>query len=286
MNTNQSLKNLKVATVLVNWRQAQRTLEAVYALDAQTVQSTIIVVDNGSGDDSVQILATLLPKNALLIIRDTNGGFGVGCNEGIKEAISLGVDYIWLINNDATAKVDCLEQMLGVSLKSVDVGIVGATIKDPSNIIADHSGTVLNGLSFECRNTLLDEDLNNEKYVWITGACMLISVPVLKKVGMFDENYFMYWEDADLCSRFRAEGYTLKIARKAIVFHEAGTSSDHMRLRRFEWHYRSQIRWVKKNYRWKNFGIIIISMRHIIKSMLNRDLPRFLMSLKLSIKID
>lgn len=275
----------KIAAVLVNWRQPIRTLEAVQALNAQSFRPLIIVVDNGSGDNSAEILARQLPEDALLVLRDTNGGFGAGCNAGIKKAISLGADYIWLINNDASPEVDSLERMLAVLMGRKEIGIVGANIKDPSLTVPDHAGTVMSRFAFNCRYTLADDDLDGDKYAWITGACMLLPVPALKKVGMFDESYFMYWEDADLCSRFRAAGYSLRVAARAIVHHSAGTSSDHLRLQRFEWHYRSQTRWIQKNYPWKIFGKTIVSMRHLIKSMLTLDWPRFLLSLKLSLQV-
>ena len=268
-----------VAAVLVNWRQPQRTIEAVHALARQTIRPNIVVVDNGSGDDSVIVLRAALP-NALIVARDDNGGFGAGCNAGIELAMSMGVDYVWLLNNDATPEKHCLEYLLARACNDPKTGVVGARIREPKGTVIDHAGCVMSPLTFNCSYTLSEAEMAEHRYAWITGASMLLSMHAIKKVGAFDTGYFMYWEDADLCYRLRRAGFTMAVAQQAIVEHEAGTSSNQMRIKRFQWHLESQLRWVKRSYLIVPYGLTLVYLRHLFKSVLTRDWDRFFMIIK------
>lgn len=271
---------LKVVAILVNWRQPKRTLAAVDAIQRQSHSPRIIVVDNGSADDSVNFLRHELPADVRLVCREVNDGFGVGVNAGLEEAESLGADYVWLVNNDAIPERTCLEYMVRVARGAPVVGAVGARISDPDGLIPDHAGTVMDGLTLNCRYSLSDHDMNRARYAWITGACMLLNMEAVRRVGTFDPGFFMYWEDADLCSRLRRCGYRLEVAKDAIIYHSAGTSSDGMRFKRFEWHIESQNRWVKKNYQVRFWGLSVIFLRHAIKSLVSSDWGRLRMTMR------
>lgn len=269
---------VQVATILVNWCQPQRTLEAVHAVASQTASSLIIVVDNGSNDDSVGYLQKNLNSGVKLISRDVNGGFGTGVNEGLKEAYSLGVKYAWLLNNDATPEPDCLAKLVSVAENNPKVGVVGARILDPTGSVPEHAGTVMDGRFFNCTYSMSSEEMNDARFSWVTGACMLLNVSILRKIGEFDPRFFMYWEDADLCCRLKNAGYRIGVATDAVITHQAGTSSNDIQLRRYEWHIHSQSLWVEKNYRPTTWGITVIYLRNFIRSTLTRDWNRFLLT--------
>lgn len=266
-----------VAAVLVNWRQPHRTIAAVRAMERQTVRPVVVVVDNGSGDDSVSVLRAALP-DTLIMARDENGGFGAGCNAGIECARAMGVDYVWLLNNDAVPEERCLEYLLAKAARDPATGAVGARIREPKGTVVDHAGCVMSPLTFNCRYTLSESEIAANRYAWITGASMLLSMRAIKKVGAFDTRYFMYWEDADLCHRLRRAGFTLAIAQQALVEHEAGTSSNQMRILRYQWHLESQLRWVKRSYSTVIYGTVLVYLRHFAKSLLTRDRERLLMT--------
>ena len=268
-----------VAAVIVNWRQSHRTIEAAHALTRQTVRPAVVVVDNGSGDDSVSQLRAALP-GAVLVVRDTNGGFSAGCNAGIERAFSMGVDYVWLINNDAMPDEHCLEHLLARASSDPGIGVVGACIREPKGAVVDHAGCVMNPFSFNCRYTLSESEIAKSRYAWITGASMLLSTAAIMKVGLFDVGYFMYWEDADLCHRLRRAGFKMAISEHALVEHEAGTSSNNMRLSRYQWHIDSQLRWVVRNYSNVVYGVFLVYSRHFIKSIQVCDWSRFSMTVK------
>lgn len=276
-------RNASTAAVLVNWRQPYRTIEAARALARQTITPYVVVVDNGSGDDSVSVLRAALP-DVLIVERSDNGGFGAGCNTGIERAMSMDIDYVWLLNNDAIPEEHCLEHLLARAGSDPNVGVVGTRIREPNGTVVDHAGSIMSPLTFHCRYTLSEAEIAANRYAWITGASMLLSIRAIKEVGAFDTGYFMYWEDADLCYRLRRAGFTLVIAQQALVEHGAGTSSNQMRIKRFQWHLESQLRWVKLNYLIMTYGLVLVYLRHLIKSMLMRDWDRFFMTLKVLIK--
>lgn len=271
-------EELVISAVLVNWQQADRTIEAVRALERQSFPiNYVIIVDNGSMDNSEKILKASLPE-AHVFRNQENVGFGSGCNIGITQAISLGSDYILLINNDALPEKHLIQKMIFRIRHDSMIGVVGACIHDPTDNVAKHAGTVMNPISFTCRNTLSEVELNANSYSWITGASMLLNVTALKVVGIFDPGYFMYWEDADLCMRLRRFGFKMAVASDAIVEHEAGTSSNQIEIKRYSWHLTSQLRWVKTNYKIIAYGIFIVYCRHFIKSIISLNARRFLMT--------
>lgn len=270
----------KVVAILVNWRQPKRTLAAVEAINRQTYSASIVVVDNGSADQSVDLLRCELPADVRLICRNTNGGFGAGVNAGLEAAEALSADYVWLVNNDAIPECSCLEHMVRVASNDPILGVVGARIVEPGGLVPDHAGTVMETLTLNCRYSLSADDFNRARHAWITGACMLLNMNAIRRVGMFDPGFFMYWEDADLCSRLKQGGYRLGVAKDACIYHSAGTSSDGMRLKRFEWHIESQNRWVTRNYQPLLWGRSLVFLRHAIKSFISRDWARLRMTLR------
>ena len=277
-----TIAQASVAAILVNWRQPTRTIEAARALALQSARVTVVVVDNGSGDDSVDVLRAALP-GVLIVANGNNSGFGAGCNAGIEYAVSMNMDYVWLINNDAIPEQRCLEHLVARTINDPSVGVVGARIREPSGTIVDHAGCVMNPLTLQCQYTMSEADIATNHYAWITGASMLLSMRALKKIGTFDVGYFMYWEDADICHRLRQAGFTMAVASGAVVEHLAGTSSNQMRLQRYQWHIKSQVRWINKHYIFKPYGVMVVYMRHLVKSILTLDWSRFQMSLKVLI---
>ena len=104
-----------VSVVIVNWRAPAETLGAVDGLRMQTISPRrIYVVDNGSGDDSMDQLHAALSSDprVVLLANTQNLGFGGGCNRALTEAIDDGSDFVWLLNNDARPDPDCLAALL------------------------------------------------------------------------------------------------------------------------------------------------------------------------------
>jgi GT2 family glycosyltransferase len=268
----------RVSVVIVNWRAPGETLAAVDSLRAQSRPlHRIYVVDNGSGDGSLEQLEAALSTQAgvVLLANKDNLGFGGGCNRALTEAVQDGSDFIWLLNNDARAAPDCLEALSIAASSDPSIGMVGSWLHDPDNTAHDHSGSWMRPWLMSCGAVRTSADLDSHPYSWVTAASVLIRTGALVQTGLFDENFFMYWEDADLAMRVRAAGYRIVIAPGARVNHIAGTSSASIPVQRYLWHYRSQGLWLRKHHSHPAVARILLRIKFLTKAVMDGDLARF-----------
>ena len=280
MTHTRNLLGSRVAAVLVNWRAAEMTLRAVDGLLQQTCPpATIYVVENGSGDTSIDILQSGLAARApqtKLIVSDRNLGFGGGCNLAIRDILQNDYDYVWLVNNDAVPVTGCLEALIEEARRlGSSAGIVGSWLVDPDETAEGHYGSWMHPADMRCSAVTSRVDLDANRYSWVTAASMLVSVPALRSEGMFDEAFFMYWEDADLNMRIRDGGYTISVAADAMVHHSAGTSSADIPVRRYLWHYQSQRLWLCKHHGYPALARAALAVKFLAKALLDRDIERF-----------
>jgi len=202
---------------LLNWRRWPDTVrcwESLQRLDYPSYE--VIVVDNGSGDDSESQLRERC-RGSRVIQSGDNLGFSGGCNRGIRAALERGAEFVWLLNNDATATPDALKRMVAAALADDSVGCVGCvhySIDDPEQVRTWGGGRIslLTGRSVQLRAPGAPD--------YISGASMLIPRRAIERVGLLDEeSFFMYWEDADYCFRVRAAGMHLAVAADANIRH-------------------------------------------------------------------
>jgi hypothetical protein len=201
-----------------------------------------IVVDNASSDDSGAIVAEFAPQ-ARLVRNEENVGFARGVNQGLAVAAS---PLVLIMNPDCrlvAGAFETLKQELG---KRESTAVVGPRILDPDgsnqgnargdpDMLTGLFGRttllrrVLPGLTISKRNVVGDEVLREGhasiRVDWLSGACMLARRDALVAVHGFDERYFLYWEDADLCRRLRAAGYQVRYVPGATAVHRVGHSS-------------------------------------------------------------
>ncbi len=209
-----------VVVVVLNWNGWPDTVRCLQSLEETDYEPCqVVVVDNGSTDDSVVRLRSLC--RAVVLETGKNLGFAGGNNVGIRYALEQGARYVWILNNDTVVARDALSALVRAAERDPDIGAVGAVIwaMDGSRVLAHGGGCVdlRNG-----RSWYVTDGKNDVAY--ITGASMLIRTDALHKVGLFDERFFLYWEDTDLSFRLRAAGWRLAVAADARVWHrESGT---------------------------------------------------------------
>jgi GT2 family glycosyltransferase len=239
-----------IAIIVLNWKQPQLTVDTVESLlkiNHKKFNFKIIVIDNGSTDDSVEMFRKKYQKNELIKILDTqkNLGYVGGNNFGIKYALKHNYDYVLLLNNDVIVDNDFLTNLLKPALKNNSFGILGPKIyfapghefhkdryskdevgnviwavggqMDWNNILGSNIGVdeVDHG-QFEKMTTDLD---------FISGCCMLVRKEVFEKIGLLDQDYFMYLEDVDFCQRAKKAGYKLTYIPSSKIWHiNAGSS--------------------------------------------------------------
>ena len=216
-----------IGVVIVNWNGCADTVACLESLvEADPRAASIVVVDNGSTDDSAETLTRWTARHPALrisVIADAmNRGFAGGCNVGIAHLLTdSGVRHFLLLNNDATVDRFFFAELAAAVALVPDAGIFGVTIY---GTVAG-GGVWYAGGRFVRVRSAISHTISvprNEVAVpteFVTGCAMLISRPAWMTVGPLPECYFMYFEDAEYCLRAQAAGLPVAYAPRAIVHH-------------------------------------------------------------------
>ena len=188
----------------------------------------LLLVDNGSVDRTVETVKENFPEVEILV-NESNLGFGAGINVGMKYALVEEADYILLLNNDTTIKSDALNKL--VSSMGIDIGMVAPKIyyaEDPTRIwsIGGRRHWLTNENVGDVRGQI-DKGQGTKELErdYVAGCAILLSRQFLENIGLFDERFFMYYEDSDLSLRARDAGYRLLLSPDAHVWHKVAMSS-------------------------------------------------------------
>jgi GT2 family glycosyltransferase len=186
------------------------------------------------GPDCIPADSTLHDRPLTLIAIGENRGFAGGNNVAIRHVLTRGdARYVCLLNNDTVVQPSSLRALVEMAEQDEQIGAVGGTLAEyfaPDVIQAAAGGTVWqwNGHN---RATAASESLGEieqrHDFNFISGACLLVRADVIGRVGVLDERYFLYNEDADWCLRIKAAGFRLAHAPTAVVWHKGGQSSVH-----------------------------------------------------------
>lgn len=220
-----------VSIIIVNHNTGSYTERCLASIvenyDGQ-YQYDIIVVDNASTDTSVQQLRQVLPR-IHLIENETNVGFGRANNQAMRVARG---DLLLLLNPDTIVLGPAVTTMLEELEEDETTGILGCQVLNPDLSIqpsAGHFPTVRNlilnrlpCIGYVTRSYFIRRESyyrRQQQPDWIMGACMMIRRTLIEEVGMFDEDYFMYGEDVDLCYRARRGYYGIRFTPDARIIH-------------------------------------------------------------------
>ena len=247
-----------LSLVIVNHESGEHLSRCLAALPAALgeVQAEIVVVDNASTHDDLDALQASNPLVGF-IRNPENRGYGRACNQGA--AATSAPPLLCFLNPDTIPGPQCLERMVTRIGAANDVGGVGPAIYNsdgtlyPSCRVIPSLGVALGhaffGLvwpenSFTRRYQLGDWDHKSDREVdWISGAAMLIRREAFMQAGGFDEGYFMYAEDVDLCDRLRKAGWKIIYQPDARMTHHAAGSTRRAPYRMIRHHHFSLIRY-------------------------------------------
>lgn len=209
----------KIFVIILNYNGKNcvaDTLKSV--LNSNYPNAEIVLVDNGSTDDSPEMIRRNFPK-IVFIKNSQNLGFAAGMNVGIRYALERGADYVLLLNYDAEISENLLLLMTEEMEKDKKIGIASSTITDMNSNIW-FSGGRIDWLRIRAVH---EKDKKEENYFnsdYISGCAMLIRAEVFKQTGLMDENFFLYYEDADFSLRARRAGYKLLVLPQSLVRHK------------------------------------------------------------------
>ena len=235
--------NPDVAVIIVNFNTGDETVGCVASalMDLGAVPSEVLVVDNASTDGSAQLLGG--DRTITLIANDTNRGFGAAINQA---ATMTPAPLLWILNPDCRVLPGAYRALLAIldhhsecaiaapQLLNADGSVQASARGEPdawTGLFGRHGLlTKFFPSSAAARRNLPAADLvasgvESAEVPWVMGAAMLVRREPFDRVGRFDERYFLYWEDADLCRRLRTAGFSTRYVPRARVRHPGGTSA-------------------------------------------------------------
>lgn len=210
-------------------------LESVKKLTSENFKLEIVVVDNGSTDNSVKLIKRKFPK-VRLIENKENLGFCKGNNIGIEYAIKKKADYIMLLNNDTIVDSNLVVNLLagfkdGVGIVSPKIYFASGYEFHKKRYKPGERGKVIwyGGGRIDWENVLLShcnvDEVDRGQFDkaretdFATGCCMMVKSEVFEKIGLFNEKYFLYYEDADFSMRVRRAGLKIIFYPKGKLWH-------------------------------------------------------------------
>jgi len=215
-------KQALVTIVVVNWNGRQMLSDCLEALYKQTFRKfEITVVDNGSKDDSVAYMSSTYPEVNLIELKH-NLGFASANNLAIQNSHAA---YVALINNDACAQLGWLGKLVKALEKNPEAGMAASKMVYADNPeIIDRAGDAYSVAGAGILRGRGKDKTYFSQPEWIFGACAgaaLYRMDMLKTIGLFDEDFFLLYEDVDLSFRAQLAGYKCIFVPDAVVYHKA-----------------------------------------------------------------
>ncbi len=240
----------KVLVIILNYRTAEMTLRAAeQAVAAMTdLDAELTIVDNASGDGSAETIARALaaapwadPARVRLIRSEVNGGFGAGNNIAMRAGMMDGSrpDYVYLLNSDAFPEPDAIARLVTHLETHPEAGFAGSSTVGEDGALqvtafrfptlwSEFEGAIRTGpftrlfQRFVVPMGVLDR---NTSVDWLAGASMMMRQSVLDEIGLFDETFFLYFEETELCLRAVRAGYEMHFVLESRVKHIGAVST-------------------------------------------------------------
>lgn len=244
-----------VAIVILNYNGENFLRQFLPAVIKNSERANIIVADNASTDQSIEILKTEFPTVHLIQLKD-NFGFCGGYNRALQE---VKTDYYVLLNSDVEVTANWLQPLITLLDERPSVAAVQPKIKSFHHKeyfeYAGAGGGFIDSLGYPfCRGRIFDEvekDLgqyNDIKEVfWATGACMVVRSELYHQLGGFDEDFFAHMEEIDLCWRLKRQGHAIYYVGDSTVYHVGGGTLSKLNPRKTYLNFRNGLSLLTKN---------------------------------------
>lgn len=246
--------------IILSWNHKDDLLRCLHSLKELTYPNyKVVIVDNASQDDSVRMVKKLFPEHQI-IVNEKNLGFSKGCNIGLRYAIAQQADYVLTLNQDTVVSPTMLEGFLNLAQTNPTIALLNPKTYfmkplEDGRYRLYYAGAWEGFLPLEQRLPGMNEpdrglyDIPSlVGYAW--GHALLARRDVLEQVGLFDETFFMYYEDLDLCRRMKQAGYQVWYAPQAEVWHNVPDGDRRTNFEVWRWVYKitSMRIFYKKHY--------------------------------------
>lgn len=192
----------------------------------------VLVIDNASQDGTPEAVRAAYPDLGL-IRTGANLGYAGGNNVGIREALQRGAEAVFLVNNDTLLDPDCVARLVNSLEADPQIGVIGPMVYtwDRGRVISSAGGAI-DWWHADAINVGMGEADRGQYKArpvdFINGCGLMIARKAIKRVGLLDERYFMYWEEADWCVRVRRAGFSVHFEPEARMRHKATIRSDRL----------------------------------------------------------
>jgi len=258
----------EVTAAIVSWESREELLACLASLDAHAPPTVrVVVVDNASTDGTAETVASRHPR-ARVIANPENVGFARASNQAWRATSS---PLVLFLNPDAEVLPGTLETLVATLEGRTELGVVAPRVVDLDGKVEPSTGPDLDPWSEWRQRRLVrgvarrDPEALREAEArhsvphepdWVSGACFLARRAALEATSGFDEGFFLYEEDADLCRRLRASGWRIAFEPRAVVRHRRGASMARARKRaRLEYHRSHLLYYRKHNGRLARLGL-------------------------------
>ena len=246
-----SESGLLVSVIIVNHNGIADLEGCLRFLAENCTSREIIVVDNNSTDGSREMVSGQFPR-VLLISNPDNRGFPAANNQGIHASKGK---YLLFLNPDTKAYPQALESLLTGIQERPECGGIGPALLTGENeyqvSFGSRVGFFPQMVQKYCLNPFYRRNLKKSLKIrdvgWLSGACLLARREVIEEIGLFDESFFLYFEDIDLCYRIREKGWKLCFFPDSKIFHRGGTSTDKQKLTSRFYYRKSQLYFYAKH---------------------------------------
>ena len=261
------MHNPKVAIVILNWNGAKllrQFLPSVIAFSRNDF-TEIIVADNGSTDDSLEMLRSDFPEVKILDLKK-NYGFARGYNEALKH---LDADYFVILNSDVEVTPGWLESPIYLMEANPETAAVQPKVlsynKKTHFEYAGAAGGFIDRFGYPfCRGRIFNEvEADSGQYdnltdiFWATGACMFVRASLFHQVGGFDADFWAHMEEIDLCWRARHLGFQIFASPESVVFHLGGGTLKYNSPLKIHLNFRNNLFLLFKNLPGKQLAILL-----------------------------
>ncbi len=279
----------RILTIVLNYKTAQMTLKAANSARAamQAIPGELVIVDNDSQDGSFETMRAHVAAegwaNTRVIQSGRNGGYGAGNNVGIRAGMSDGSkpDYVYILNSDAFPKPDAIKVLYDHLNATPGTGFAGSfiegedgvqhttTFRFPS-IWSELEGSIHFGPVSKLLNAYrVPRTLTQTASVdWLAGASVMMRKEILDDIGLFDETFFLYFEETDLCRRAQKAGHQVMFLADSIVTHIGSVSTGMKEWRQVpDYWFNSRWHYFSKNH--GRFYAFVATVFHLIGGGLN-----------------
>lgn len=260
---------MQISIIIVNWNTRELLVDCIESIYASPPEGKfdIWVVDNFSSDGSPAMIRDSYP-DVKFIENDENVGFAKANNQALRKSQG---DYVLLLNPDTVVKANAISELIHFLDNNPDAGIAGARLINPDGTLQIsafpfptlvrefwrmfHLDSAVCLSIYPMRKWNIDQAREVDT---LLGACMLIRREAINQFGLFDEDYFIYSEEVDLCTRLKEAGWRLYWVPGAVVIHYGGISTQQVSEEMFLRLYEGKILYFRKHH--SNLSVFVYKL--------------------------